>query len=745
MNMPRTLLIRFSGCALCVCQAGWSLAHEGHKALPTRGAQVDVEKGLITLSPEAHHALAVTTAEVELRPAEDHVLAYAALVIPWQNHVYASSQLAGRITKLYGRPGQIVKRGEPLAEIASPELIELQSELHRANNDLRLAEKILEQVQGLAGQQILSGKDLLEARARHRESQNALAVARLKLSGLGFTDKELQYQLDHDDAEPIRSLPILSSIAGRIIHADLNVGKVVEPNEHLFEIMDTSMVWVRIDVLERDIQRIEVGQPVELRLTAYPDQAISTSVRVKGSSLDPQTHLAAVWGQVENAEGPFPKFLPGMNGEARISVSQAKKLVTVPAAALLGDGPEPFVLVEEAANSKAYEYRKQNVALAHRNSRVAQLSAGAVFPGDRVVITGGHELATYFVPNVLRLSPEAEKNIGLKMGVVGSHSVEQVLELDATVVSPPDRRGSVSSQLAGTLQRIVVDRNQTVHAGDVIGEIASLEMQNLQLEYLRAYLEAEQLTDTLERLRPLDRDQITSRRKTWEIESAFNAAANRRDSTRRKLETIGISSEQIDAIIQSKQLVNTLPLRAPIDGVVVQFDKVLGQAVKPDEPLFEVQDLSHTWIQINLSERELSQIRLDQPARVRILSAPGFLAEGTLVRSGGMLGSENRTLALWVELKEQPVQALQPNMLARVTLSVAQPTPTLAVPIAAIVRDGTRAYAFVRKPDGIFERRAVELGRSDDRFIEIKTGLREGEAIAVAGTTSLQTAYAATR
>jgi multidrug efflux pump subunit AcrA (membrane-fusion protein) len=86
-----------------------------------------------------------------------------------------------------------------------------------------------------------------------------------------------------------------------------------------------------------------------------------------------------------------------------------------------------------------------------------------------------------------------------------------------------------------------------------------------------------------------------------------------------------------------------------------------------------------------------------------------------------------------------------PNQTARVTLVAAAGSPVLAVPLEAVVREGTRAYVFVRKPDETFDRRAVTLGRSDDRFFEVLSGLTEGEPVAVSGATGLQTAFGVIR
>ena len=84
-------------------------------------------------------------------------------------------------------------------------------------------------------------------------------------------------------------------------------------------------------------------------------------------------------------------------------------------------------------------------------------------------------------------------------------------------------------------------------------------------------------------------------------------------------------------------------------------------------------------------------------------------------------------------------------MLARVSVSVSQQRVPLAVPRSAIIRDGTKSFVFVQKMDGSFQRRHVEVGRSDDRFVEIQGGLKAGEQVATQGSSELQTAFAAVR
>lgn len=724
---------------LLTATAAWLWAHEGHAPLPTRGAQVDVAKGQLILSREAREALDVQTTEIAARPLPETVLAYATLVSPWQHHAFVTARLPGRIVQLHVQPGQSVEAEQALAEVQSVELEALQLELLNAQNDVRLSEKI---VQGLEqARETVSGQSLLDAQSKLQHHRNAVEIARAKWLSLGLTQETLDSLLQAGSR--VLTLPIRSPIRGTVIHADLTVGKVVEPAEHLFEVVDLSTVWAKIGVLEKDLHRVAVGQRVELRLTAYPGEVFRSTVQVKGLHLTPQTHLNTVWAELTNLAGQEPRVLPGMSGQARIFLPGDGSAKTVPADALIHDGVDRYVLVEEASTAATSQYLKKSVVLTRQSPDWAEIRSPSLVPGDRVVSRGSHELAGFFVSGVLRLSPETARTIGLRIEPAQRVVVEEVVELEAAVDVPPDRRTFASTQLAGTLQKIHIDRGQAVRAGEVLADVASLELQNLQLELLKEHLSYQLLEQQFERCRAIE--SVVSRRKYLELESDLNASRNRRDSLRQRLEVLGLSAEELESLLKQKILVPALPVRAPITGTVVNFDKVLGQAVRAEEPLVEIHELARPWVKGYVSERDLARVRVGQEVRVRLVSDYSVVLPGKVVRSGRVFGAENRTLSVWVELDQQPEQPLRHGQLAQLSLTAQQHEPTLAVPLAAVVREGTQAFLFLQKADGTFDRRPVETGRSDDRRVEITRGLQEGEIVAVRGTAELQTAFASVR
>jgi RND family efflux transporter MFP subunit len=702
--------------------------------------QIDLAAGHLTLSRAAREVLDVKSVEVQTRGVEGVVKAYATVIAPWGRQAYVTSRLPGRIVKLDVRPGDVVEGGQVLAELDSLDLHTLRLDYQKTRNELELSAKLLEALTPNASVGAVPGQRLVEAENTLRQNQNSLDLLRAKTIGLHVPEAELNLSAE-GNAQPLR-LSLASPIRGVVVHADVAVGKFVEPTEHLFDIVDTSRVWVKIGVLEHDLHRVQEGQAVRLSFNGIPRKVFDTKVDKLGLLLDPQTHQGTAWSEIVN-NGTGPRLLPGMNGQAEIMLSADTQALSVPTASIFSDGAERYLFVEETATQDSSEYRKKRVVIGRQTREVTEVISGDVYPGDRVVTRGGHELSSLFILGVLRLSPETAKSIGLKVEAASERSVEQILRIDGVVDVPPQRRTFASSQLGGALRDIRVDRGQAVKAGDVLAEVASLELQDIQLELLRAHLDGALWRDTFTRLR--DAGNAVARRTVLEMESRVNSLETQFANIRQKLLTLGLSSQQIEEIVMTKRFVDALPIRAPMDGVIVHFDRVLGQVVRADEPLFEIHNLSQVFVKAFVGERDSRQVQVGQMARIRLVAHPSFEAEGKVARIGPIVGIDSRTQEVWIEFEKLPTVSLQHNMLANVTITTGRPRPTLAVPLNAVVRDGLRSFVFVEKPDGTFERRRVEGGRADDRFVEVKSGLTRGESVAIGGVPQLQTAYSSLR
>ena len=186
------------------------------------------------------------------------------------------------------------------------------------------------------------------------QSQNDLEIARIRAATLGLDAN----QFDAEEAD-FRHL-IRSPITGKIIHSDLTEGKFVEAFEHLFEIVNLDEVWVKVQVLEKDIQHLAIGQRVELTLHDR-GEPFDTQIDRIDVALDPQGQVCWAWATLDGAN-----VMPGQVGSAKIQTSFDPERLSVPLRSVYSDGLQSYVLVEEASTKTSAEYRKRNVKLGRR-------------------------------------------------------------------------------------------------------------------------------------------------------------------------------------------------------------------------------------------------------------------------------------------------------------------------------------------------------------------------------------------
>jgi len=751
--------------AALIAASTWLLAHEGHDALPRKG--VSVKGDTVALTVDARKALDVKTTPVEKRTLERTVLAPAAVVLRPEAHAFASALLPGRIERVLVTPGQQVQAGDMLALVRSPELERLQTEGVTARLELELAETKLKQAEALARDKLGAPLDLLAARNRRQEKANALRLAQLKLQALGV---DLTSQPPSPDRRGGQGgevaaghglLPIRAPLAGVVAHLDIAPGIVIEPDQHLFEIAAPARVWLRADVPEAYVRQIAVGNDVYVRLqnahglarVARPES--STEVAHLQTSTTPVENsgraalrgvLRARQGRVEVKTLAEPAWIdvtdaaltPGMAGHARIVVERRPDVLCVPENAVTRDGMESFVFVQ----TEPGKYERTRVGTGLAAGGWVQITGG-LFVIDEVVTQGQRQLASLFVQGVLRPSPQARKNAGLRVEPVGRRPIATTIELDAVLEAPPQNRAVVASPLAGKVTQLFVAEPRDVSPGEPLAGLASLEFQNLQLELIQAELAVRLQSETLEAYRRADPEErgIIARPMVEEARSGLQVAEARRVGLTRRLQDVGLTEQEVDAIREQQRISGELILRAPRRGGAILKDIAPGQVVVAGKPLFEVQDRSRLWARGRVPQEQLGLVRVGQPARLRLAAAPAFLAEAKLSRLGSLPEADGLVRSVWAEFQHAPGDVKE-NMLGRLTVVLDPGEETLALPLSAVTRDGSRTAVFVHEEKADrFTLRPVQLGRQDDLFVEVQSGLKPGELVAVSAVADLRRGY----
>jgi len=149
--------------------------------------------------------------------------------------------------------------------------------------------------------------------------------------------------------------------------------------------------------------------------------------------------------------------------------------------------------------------------------------------------------------------------------------------------------------------------------------------------------------------------------------------------------------------------------------------------VTSSDTLFDILDLSRVWVLADVYEYELPRLSVGQKATVTLSYWPGRVWNGTVTYVYPSVDEKTRTVKVRVEL-DNPNGELKPEMFADVTIH--GPTRrVLQVPEGAILESGTRNIAFVLQGEGTLAPREVSVGDHGDGVVEIRSGLKEGEAV----------------
>ncbi|MBX9789056.1 MAG: efflux RND transporter periplasmic adaptor subunit [Pirellulales bacterium] len=632
-------------------------AHEGHEPLPTKGAKVDGDQLLIADS--AAKAVGLKTTKIELADLQRTITANASVQLPSHHQAFATTMITGRIAAVLARPGDSVATGQPLATIESVELESLQLEMLQSFETYTLAQRLLAQRESAGS--AMSGRVLLETRAERNRRAAQYSIAWQRLRSLGLSGQQLEQV--RSSGQPLATFAVTSPIAGVVSEADVRVGQMVTPTQHLYHILDRSHLWAVADVMESDIPSMRLGLPVRVSIDALPAAGFTGELEYIGSAVDPRRHVVSVSTTLNNAQDDLR---PGMYGRLVITTQAAKQAIVCPNEAILDDGQGHFVLLGDGPG----KYLRRPVALGLRTPDRSEVLDG-LFPGDRVVTTGNHELAALFAARPTKAP--ADSKVPVPRAAPGDALTgPQPLVATARLELPTNRKSFASSNVQGKILQLFVERGDRVTAGTVLAEIESLELKNWQLDLLRNRVQIELTQTTLERVQSLGGQGAIPENEVLRLRTELQSYRFAERSLLHKLQMVGLSQDEIDRIQEldladpraGDQIRMVLPIRAPADGEIAWFELGVGQVINPNEHLFEIHDRSRMWARGMLFEHDAAQVRAGQDVEVQLVSDPRVQQAARISRTSPIASAREHAIAVWAEVDNTELW-LREGMLAR--------------------------------------------------------------------------------
>jgi membrane fusion protein, copper/silver efflux system len=205
------------------------------------------------------------------------------------------------------------------------------------------------------------------------------------------------------------------------------------------------------------------------------------------------------------------------------------------------------------------------------------------------------------------------------------------------------------------------------------------------------------------------------------------------EQSKRRLMILGMTSEQVQTLEQTRETPITTTMYAPSGGTVIEKKIVEGSYVNVGAPLFDIADLSTLWNMAELYEADVAAVRVGQRVALRLQAYPNETFQGRVAFIYPVLNAESRTVKVRIETPN-PHGRLRPGMYTETLFSV-DAGMGLTVPDDAIVVTGKQnvVWVQVQGETNKFEARHVTTGAKFDGKVQILSGLSEGEKVVASG------------
>ena len=325
MRLFRILTVLILLFCLCSCKksAKEIAATEEHE----HGEHEEISE--VKVAKEHLELIGLKTEKLERKIVSQHINATAEIQFNANKLFRVSPRIQGRVIEILADFGDEVIEGQKLAVLDSIELGEARSLFLRAKTKMEVAQANYEREKGLWEKGISSEKEMLDAKGNYFMAKAEFEAAENKLHLLGLSEDDIQSTISQ--LHSYEHFPLLSPYIGTVIVKHITLGEMTDPEKTLFTIANLDVLWIILDIYEKDLSRIVLGQDVEVYVSAYPDDKFKGRITYISNVVEEATRTVKVRVEIDNSKR---KLKPGMFVTAKIVTGEPEEIFTVPLSAL---------------------------------------------------------------------------------------------------------------------------------------------------------------------------------------------------------------------------------------------------------------------------------------------------------------------------------------------------------------------------------------------------------------------------
>ena len=312
-------------------------------------------------------------------------------------------------------------------------------------------------------------------------------------------------------------------------------------------------------------------------------------------------------------------------------------------------------------------------------------------------------------PGTVRITPERQQLIGVKLGQVERQAVRKTIRAVARISYDETKIVHYHNKVEGWIEEIFANyTGAPIHVGDPLFSLYSPELVSTQQEYLIALRAKKELSES-----PVPEIARST-------ESLLQAA-------RQRLKLWDVSDDQIRRLEETREPQRTITFYSPHHGFILEKKAFEHLRVTLDTDLYMFADLSTVWAIVEIYEYEASLVQVGQRATLSLPTYPGQTFAGRISYIYPQFDPQTRTLKVRMDFPN-PGLKLRPDMFATAEI-IANLGAQLVIPADAVLDSGTQRYVFLAKGDGYFEPREVTLGPRSDGYFLVQSGLKAGDTV----------------
>lgn len=334
--------------------------------------------------------------------------------------------------------------------------------------------------------------------------------------------------------------------------------------------------------------------------------------------------------------------------------------------------------------------------------------------------------------NIIPLSSDQIKDLDIQTKIAGPGELSVTISTRGKIILHPDRLAHILPKISGVAKEARKNIGDRVKEGEVLAILESREMADIKANYLAAKEKESLALSLLDREKRLHEKKVSAEQDYLNAKSAYVEAKINVQLSEQKLHAFGIEDEEIKELSNEHNPdLRLYDIRSPMDGIVIARHINKGEFIENTTTIYEIADLSIIWIEIGIYPKDLVRVKEGQMVDIS-LPVDGKIAQAKIIYLSPIIQDETITAKAVAELKN-PSGNWRPGSFVKVNIATENVFVPIVVSKEAIQEIEGKEFVFVKVPEG-FEKRQTQVGVSDDKNIEILSGLSAGEEYASSKT-----------